>query len=55
MSNTQPGFWMLTIKTIVVHTVTYFLVGLVAFTVLNYAETSASSPPLARRRPSWRG
>lgn len=41
MSNTQPGFWVLTFKTIISHTITYFLVGLVAFTVLNYAEAFA--------------
>jgi hypothetical protein len=41
MSNPQPGFGVLAIKTIITHTLTYFLVGLVAFTVLNYTELYA--------------
>ncbi len=41
MSNPQPSFLVLTLKTIVAHTITYFLVGLAAFTVLNYAELYA--------------
>lgn len=38
MTNAHPSFWALTFKTIVAHTLTYFLVGLAAFTVLNYTE-----------------
>ncbi|MFN3980802.1 MAG: hypothetical protein ACK4SA_10520 [Caldilinea sp.] len=38
MTNAYPSFWVLTFKTIVAHTLTYFLVGLAAFTVLNYTE-----------------
>lgn len=41
MTNTQPGFGVLAFKTVVAHTITYFLVGLVAFTVLNYTELYA--------------
>lgn len=41
MSTPQLNFWVLTLKTIVAHTITYFLVGLVAFTVLNYTELYA--------------
>lgn len=41
MANTQPGFGVLAFKTVVAHTITYFLVGLVAFTVLNYTELYA--------------
>jgi hypothetical protein len=41
MANTQPGFGILAFKTVVAHTITYFLVGLVAFTVLNYTELYA--------------
>lgn len=41
MANTQPGFRVLAFKTVVAHTITYFLVGLVAFTVLNYTELYA--------------
>jgi hypothetical protein len=36
MKDIQHTFLNITLKTIVVHTVTYFLVGLVAFTVFNY-------------------
>jgi hypothetical protein len=39
----QPAFLELSIKTIVVHTVTYFLVGLLAMTVLDYATLFAES------------
>ena len=42
--NNNPTFWGITLKTIVVHTVTYFLIGLLAFFLLDYstqyAETS---------------
>lgn len=41
MTASQPTFWGLTLKTIVVHTLTYFLVGLVAFTVLDYTTLFA--------------
>lgn len=41
MTDTQPGFGVLAFKTVVAHTITYFLVGLVAFTVLNYTELYA--------------
>jgi hypothetical protein len=39
----QPAFLELSIKTIVVHTVTYFLVGLLAMTVFDYAALFAES------------
>ena len=39
----QPAFLELSIKTIVVHTVTYFVVGLLALTVLDYATLFAGS------------
>ncbi len=41
MKNTQPSFLGLVVKTIVVHTVTYFLMGAFASTFLNYAESFA--------------
>jgi hypothetical protein len=41
MSNNKPSFMTLTVKTIVVHTVTYFLMGALASTFLNYAERFA--------------
>ncbi len=50
MLNSQPGFWVLTLKTIVAHTLTYFLVGLIAFTVLNYTELYARPDVAATMR-----
>lgn len=41
MSNNRPSFMTLTVKTIVVHSMTYFLMGIVASTFLNYAERFA--------------
>jgi hypothetical protein len=38
MSDPQPPFSQLAIKMIVVHTVSYFVVGLLAFWLLDYAE-----------------
>ena len=42
MNNTQPGFAGLAVRTIVVHTITYFLMGLLASTLLGYAEYFAA-------------
>ena len=36
MEPTQLTFWRITFKTIIVHTVTYFLVGLLAYSLLDY-------------------
>ncbi len=41
MSNNQPSFLALAAKTIVVHTITYFFMGILASTFLNYAERFA--------------
>lgn len=41
MSNHSPGFSALAVKTIVVHSVTYFFMGALASTFLNYAERFA--------------
>src|SRR3990172_3169080 len=41
MTNNQPGFLGLAIKTIIVHTITYFLMGMLAVTFLHYAEKFA--------------
>jgi hypothetical protein len=46
----QITFWKLTLKTIVAHTVTYFLVGLVASTVFNYTATFAQPAVAAYMR-----
>ena len=41
MNNHQPGFWEITAKTIVSHTVTYVFVGIFAFVLLDYTEQFA--------------
>lgn len=41
MNNNQPGFLALAAKTIVVHTITYFFMGILASTFLDYAERFA--------------
>lgn len=46
MSNRQPRFSRLAITTIVVHTVTYFVVGVLAFLLLDY-EALYARPDLA--------
>jgi hypothetical protein len=46
MTPGPPGFWAIVLKTVVVHTVTYFLAGLVAMLALGYRQRFAE-PPLA--------
>jgi hypothetical protein len=41
MANEQPRFLPLAAKTVVVHTVTYVVMGIIASSVLNYASTFA--------------
>jgi hypothetical protein len=41
MNNSQPTFWGITLKTIVVHTVTYFLMGILAFFFFDYSSKFA--------------
>ena len=41
MHSRRPTFWGIALKTIVVHTVTYFAVGLVAFTLFDYTARFA--------------
>ena len=41
MHRRRPTFWNITLKATVAHTVTYFIVGLLAFTVFNYAARFA--------------
>lgn len=44
MTDTKsPTFWAIALRTIVVHTVTYFGVGLLAFTLFDYS-TSPREP-----------
>ena len=42
MDNNQPGFLGLAARTIVVHTITYILMGMLASTLLGYAEAFAT-------------
>jgi hypothetical protein len=42
MNDSRPSFLGLAAKTIVVHTLTYFLMGILAFNFLGYAEAFAS-------------
>jgi hypothetical protein len=42
MNNKQPGLLGLILRTIIVHTITYFLMGLLASTLLGYAESFAA-------------
>jgi hypothetical protein len=46
MQMSQPSFWSLALKTAIVHTVTYFVVGLTAFLLLDY-ERLFAKPQLA--------
>ena len=41
MRQRRPSLWGITLKTIVAHTVTYFAVGLLAFTVFDYSARFA--------------
>lgn len=41
MSNNQPSFLALAVKAIIAHTITYYLMGILASTFLNYAERFA--------------
>jgi hypothetical protein len=41
MHSRRPTFWGITLRTIVVHTVTYFAVGLLAFTLFDYSTRFA--------------
>lgn len=43
MQTSQLSFWTLTLKTIVVHTITYFLTGIIAFTLLDYTAQFAEA------------
>lgn len=49
MQDQQPGFLSLAVKTAVCHTVTYFVMGALAFNLLHYAEILKD--PCSRMRP----
>ena len=52
MKNSEYTFLSIALKTIIVHTVTYFFVGLVAFTALNYTARFAEPGLSAFMRPT---
>ncbi len=52
MTIKQPTLFSLTVKAIVVHTVTYFLMGILAATLLNYAERFARPEMVCWMRPT---
>jgi hypothetical protein len=52
MNDGKTTFWTLTFKTICVHTVTYFLAGLLAFWLLDYRSRFAQPPMNALMRPT---
>ena len=52
MDKKNITLWGLTIKTIVVHTVTYSVIGFLAFTFLNYTATFASGEWAKIMRPT---
>jgi hypothetical protein len=43
MNPIRPGFWQVAVKSIVTHTVTYFIMGLLASTLLDYTRFFAES------------
>ncbi len=45
-------FWGITLRTIIVHTITYFIIGLVAFSLFNYSARFAEPPMNAFMRPT---
>jgi len=46
MNDSRLSFWGITLKTMVVHTITYFVMGLLAFVLLDYSRKFAK-PDLA--------
>jgi hypothetical protein len=48
----EPRLLGLTVKTIVVHTITYFVMGLLAFNFLNYAHAYVTGPLAGYMRPT---
>ena len=52
MEKDRPGILPLTLKTIVAHTITYFLVGIIAFNLFDYAEGFAAPELACWMRPT---
>lgn len=51
-NSNQLTFWNITLRTIVIHTITYFVVGLLAYSLFNYSERFAEPPMNAFMRPT---
>jgi hypothetical protein len=47
----ELGFWPIVLKTATVHTATYFVMGLIALTLFDYATAFAQGPESAYMRP----
>lgn len=52
MDTNRLTFWGITLRTIVVHTITYFIVGLFAFTILDYSARFAEAGLSSFMRPT---
>lgn len=52
MERSEPSLLSLTARTIVVHTITYFLMGMLAFTLLGYSEAFAKPWMACWMRPT---
>jgi hypothetical protein len=48
----RPNLFGLTIKTIIVHTITYFFMGILAFTLLNYTQSFSTGTLACFMRPT---
>ena len=41
MSSARDSLWMITLKSVVVHTVTYIIIGILAYSLFDYASLFA--------------
>jgi hypothetical protein len=48
----QPSFTSITLKTVIVHTVTYFIVGLIAYSLFDYSSSFADPALSSLMRPT---
>ncbi|MBI9049472.1 MAG: hypothetical protein JEZ00_08630 [Anaerolineaceae bacterium] len=52
MNENKYSIWSILSKTTVIHTITYFLMGIIAFTLFNYTEEFASGALSGYMRPT---
>jgi hypothetical protein len=52
MKNNQLSFWNITLKTIVIHTITYFLMGILAFFIIDYSTQYSETSLNLLMRPT---